>query len=406
MKPQSGIGKEDVELVERIVGITEELTDIVAMSQKRKKPKLSINIQDSLKDSHRKFGANVPVNIYSIFRTLVLNGLVSNRLSFSAYVLGKNIGLSTGVKNVKKLKTTAARFGIKNTKFAKFDRDDIVIIAYGSATSSGIKEGNHAICFFEAGLLSGLLEKLLGVRVNLEETKCIAKGNKYCQFELYKQKLDKPTPATLPLLPADVYSRENVKLLTTLASHAVSAIENVLTFEETRRRVVLDGLTEIYNYRYFNYRLMTELKRADRHKMPLSLIMLDIDNFKKYNDTHGHQAGDDILRKAARFLFNSVRDIDIPCRYGGDEFALILPQTDQNGAMVVAKRLTQQVKQTKIEPARELWVPISFSQGVTTYISKKEKTKPRNYHYLIKRADQALLQAKKKRRGGIVFLPS
>jgi diguanylate cyclase (GGDEF)-like protein len=105
--------------------------------------------------------------------------------------------------------------------------------------------------------------------------------------------------------------------------------------EDLRRISITDPLTELYNRRFFQDRLTEEIERAKRHSQSLSLIMLDIDNFKNYNDTHGHLAGDEALRIAATILENSVRNIDVVARYGGEEFAVVLPGCSSEEAEVV-----------------------------------------------------------------------
>lgn len=144
---------------------------------------------------------------------------------------------------------------------------------------------------------------------------------------------------------------------------------------------VRDGLTGLFNRRYFNELISSEVSRLKRSPMALSVLMLDIDNFKKYNDTQGHQAGDVLLKDAAKVFKNSVRPQDIICRYGGEEFIIILLQTDKMASKIVAERLRVQC---------ELYLPITVSIGIASI--------PEDAHEvgaLIEKADGALYQAKK-----------
>ncbi len=108
---------------------------------------------------------------------------------------------------------------------------------------------------------------------------------------------------------------------------------------EMSQRAVTDGLTGLYNHTYFHQRLDDELSRSDRYHRPLSLLMLDLDGFKSYNDTFGHPRGDLILAEVARVIIASVRKVDVPCRYGGEEFAVIMPETDSHAALAAAERV-------------------------------------------------------------------
>jgi diguanylate cyclase (GGDEF)-like protein len=156
----------------------------------------------------------------------------------------------------------------------------------------------------------------------------------------------------------------------------------------------IDGLTELFNYTFFQQLLKTEVERAQRYGHQLSLLMIDIDNFKGYNDAYGHPAGDDALRRLARVMSRAVRGCDFIARYGGDEFAVVLPETDQSEAKTIGERLRSLVAKTKFDGTQGgTESTITVSAGLATY-PKDAQTK----EDLIKRADQALYQAKSKNR--------
>lgn len=144
--------------------------------------------------------------------------------------------------------------------------------------------------------------------------------------------------------------------------------------------VVLDGLTGLYNRRYFNELMTLEFSKLNRGQDVLSLIMIDIDNFKKYNDTNGHPAGDKLLKDAAQVFSSSVREIDSVCRYGGEEFAILLPQADKDEAALVAERLRAQVN---------LYLGSTISIGIASSPADAQDAQT-----LIDKADAALYQAK------------
>jgi len=159
----------------------------------------------------------------------------------------------------------------------------------------------------------------------------------------------------------------------------------------------IDGLTELYNYTFFQQLLNTEVERAGRYGHQLSLLMIDIDNFKGYNDAFGHPAGDEALRRLSRVMSRAVRGCDFIARYGGDEFVVVLPETDQSEARTIGERLRALVSKTKFGDSREgAGSQITVSVGLATY-PRDAQTK----EDLIKRADQALYQAKSKNRNNL-----
>jgi diguanylate cyclase (GGDEF)-like protein len=158
--------------------------------------------------------------------------------------------------------------------------------------------------------------------------------------------------------------------------------------EQLREASNRDGLTKLFNRRYIEETLEKEFNRARRYQGKLSAILTDIDFFKKVNDTHGHLAGDDVLRAVAQRLEACLRNTDIVGRYGGEEFLIILPETDLAGATILAERLRQAIKATPIE-VEEVSLPVTISLGVTELRSKTA-----GYAQLIAEADVGLYQSK------------
>lgn len=113
-------------------------------------------------------------------------------------------------------------------------------------------------------------------------------------------------------------------------------------------RANIDGVTEIFNHRYFQERLSSEIERASRYGRELSLLMLDLDNFKIFNDTWGHQEGDRLLKWFAQLCANNIRNIDVLARYGGEEFVIVLPETSGKEAMEIAERIRRATQQQSI----------------------------------------------------------
>ena len=140
-----------------------------------------------------------------------------------------------------------------------------------------------------------------------------------------------------------VLNRENAVPISSLASEAGHALEVVSLYDNMKIMAVTDGLTGLYNHREFYQSLRRELERARRYRHTLSLLMIDVDDFKRFNDRHGHPAGDFALRNIANLLRKCARTSDILARYGGEEFAVILPESTPAGALMVAERIKLEV---------------------------------------------------------------
>jgi diguanylate cyclase (GGDEF)-like protein len=144
------------------------------------------------------------------------------------------------------------------------------------------------------------------------------------------------------------FTREEGELLEYLAGQAVVSIENASLHETVERQAITDDLTGLANMRAFNSILDRELERSRRFDSPLGLVMLDIDDFKRVNDTYGHQQGDEVLAQVAGVLRALSRDLDAPARYGGEELAVVLPQTDVEGAALLAERMREAVEALQV----------------------------------------------------------
>ena len=186
--------------------------------------------------------------------------------------------------------------------------------------------------------------------------------------------------------------RRIVDMVERFASHTALALENALLLERVRETSVTDGLTGIANRRHFDTSLQRQIGRAARTREPASLLLLDIDHFKQLNDTQGHQAGDDVLRRLAQVLRDHARVNDIPARYGGEEFALILAGCGADDAVGIAERLRQTVSDT---------LGVTVTVGVATFpvhaVGEDD---------LVRAADLALYEGKHSGRNRVVQPPA
>jgi diguanylate cyclase (GGDEF)-like protein/PAS domain S-box-containing protein len=187
----------------------------------------------------------------------------------------------------------------------------------------------------------------------------------------------------------NAYDANQIRLVETVAQQTSIAMDNVKLFEKMQEMAITDSLTGLYNQRYFYMILNNEFERAKRYQTPLSLIVMDIDNFKTVNDEFGHLAGDDVLRSMSEICMKLLRQTDNMFRYGGEEFAIILPGTKQEEAFNVAERICSTIEQAVIK-TKNGSVKITVSIGVSEY--GENYSKPSEF---IESVDRTMYEAKK-----------
>ena len=202
-------------------------------------------------------------------------------------------------------------------------------------------------------------------------------------------------------MSGEIFSKEDLQLLVSIGAYASVAIERSRFYqktEELKKISITDSLTGLLNRRYFQERMSEEIERSRRHHLPLSLIMLDVDDFKRVNDSLGHLIGDEVLKATARCLRNSIRTIDVAARYGGEEFTVILPQTSKADAQTIAERICAEVYRLDLPFIKsDHKLVLSASLGLATYPEDAETLED-----LIRNADIALYAAKSQGKNRVV----
>jgi len=182
-----------------------------------------------------------------------------------------------------------------------------------------------------------------------------------------------------------------------LATQLAMEIKQAILYEEVERRSLIDGLTGIYLRRYFLERTGEEMKRSERMKLNFSILMLDIDRFKVCNDTYGHMVGDVVLKAIAQTIKDNIRELDLVARFGGEEFAVLLPDTGERGALHVSERIRSAVEAKRINAYDET-VKITISTGISIYPDHGADVAE-----LIQKADKALYASKQSGRNSVTL---
>lgn len=243
--------------------------------------------------------------------------------------------------------------------------------------------------------------------------------NRERRLPIFSPELDIPEAESVLCLPLRVQDRtagalvlmsrrpefftdHEVQVFDVFANQLAAGLQNARLLRDAEDLAITDGLTGLKNHRYFQEALALELKRAERHHAPLALIMADIDFFKRVNDTYGHRTGDGVLRRIADILARSIREVDHACRYGGEEFALVLVHTPFQGAERTAERIRKAVAGSIFTTVEEgegkgREIRVTVSAGIAAF--PEHGSTP---SLLIERADQALYKAKRSGRNRVV----
>jgi diguanylate cyclase (GGDEF)-like protein len=201
----------------------------------------------------------------------------------------------------------------------------------------------------------------------------------------------------LKRLEKQAFSSQEIETIRQIVTQIAVMLDKAIIYKKARELAFTDELTGIFNRRYFNQRYSRELGRAKRYKRTLSILMIDIDHFKRFNDTMGHLVGDDVLRKMARVFESNLRKADILCRYGGEEFVVILPEISLKQAIHVGEKLRKTTESSRFIGEKKVGKEITISVGVASYPENNS-----DLEEILSKADKALYEAKQKGRNRVV----
>jgi diguanylate cyclase (GGDEF)-like protein len=194
-----------------------------------------------------------------------------------------------------------------------------------------------------------------------------------------------------------VFAEEDLRILSTVAEFSAIAIENARNFHKVQELTVLDDHTGLFNSRHMKRQLELEVVRATRFGHPVSLIFFDLDHFKLVNDSHGHQAGSRVLHEVGKLLLRTLRSTDVPVRYGGDEFVILMPETSKDQAIAAGRRIAGEIAREPFLPG-EKFGPLHLTASVGVAAFPDDAREP---EALLRQADEAMYRVKAERRGGV-----
>lgn len=247
----------------------------------------------------------------------------------------------------------------------------------------------------ETIILNEIIKSNILIKISNTSTDILLKNFKTDPLTIYSLPLvfNKELLGTLTIYidVNQIITEEGFNLLSTIANQLSISISNAINYAITQQSAITDKLTGLHNKAYFDDVIKKEISRTTRLKKPISLILFDLDDFKQYNDSYGHLKGDDLLRKIGWILRNTVRNADSNFRYGGEEFIVLLPETDQKEAFRVAERLRVNVENENFERK------VTISTGLVTCMNPNLTAKE-----ILNEADKALYKAKRSGKNRVV----
>jgi len=253
---------------------------------------------------------------------------------------------------------------------------------------------------FEKDMKGGTNIVVTNPEVNGEGEESLKEYNSMLIAPLYRGTASIGYILILSALGKSGYNLRDIKNASFINEHISSAFDNAIKYSEAKEMAFIDSLTGLYNSKYLEAALDRELKRADRLMSPVTVLFMDLDNFKKINDTNDHLVGSRVLVEVGKILLKCVREVDTVIRYGGDEYVVILVDADYGVAMRVADRIRASIEQEHFIAEESLDIRITASLGVATYpIHTRDKKE------LLKIADKAMYRAKDLSRNVVYLAP-
>jgi diguanylate cyclase (GGDEF)-like protein len=302
----------------------------------------------------------VPLSLFRLVQFSVLPRVLGSSSSAVVYLAAKDFSRDLELASIQALKVWFRGMDLGEVE-VELDEEKVLVKLSHCLTCHHLPAVGAPLCALEHGFIDGVLERITGREVVSKETLCCGLGDTVCQFEAYAS-----DSGSYLFLEEGTHPDDQRRLLATLAEQSDVAVENLRLVRERRAQETHDPLTDLLNYRHLREHAALELVRAERYGRHVTFVMIDLDGFAMVNETAGREAGDEVLRQWARTLEAQVRRCDLVCRYGADEFLLVLPETAEREAATALQRLQASVSGVTFE-AGDRQFTLTASAGVASY---------------------------------------
>ncbi len=333
------------------------LRSVIALttSEERREWPSAVEVLSSTTDD-----AVAPVSLVRLLQFSILPEILGESAGPALYLAAKRASRHLDVTSLQGLKDWFARLRLGDLE-VEVDEERVLVKLHRCMSCENMPATGTAVCDVERGLIDGVLEQITGTEVHTKETMCWGLGDTVCQFEGYTGR------------HVGYLYRENGfnpdlqrRLLAQIGDQADVALDNLRLVQDKRAHETHDPLTGLLNFRQLRERAAFELARAERHGRTVAFVLIDLDDFSAVNETMGEEVGDEVLRHWAAALTAQVRGCDLVCRYGADEFLLMLPETADQEAGAALTRVLGTMEELAIE-ADDRSITLTATAGVASY---------------------------------------
>ena len=290
--------------------------------------------------------AVAPASLVRLLQFAILPEILGESAGPAIYLASKRTSRDLGITSIQGLKDWFSQMRLGDLE-VELDEERVLVKLSRCLSCQHLKPTGTPVCDVERGIIDGVLEGITGTEVLTKETMCWGLGDTVCQFEGYAG----PQAVGYLYHENGFHPDEQRRLLSQLADQADVALDNLRLLHERREHETHDPLTGLLNFRQLRERAVFELARAERHGRQVAFVMIDLDDFTAVNETAGREAGDEVLRHWAAALTAQLRSCDIVCRYGADEFLVMLPETADQEAGAVLARVLGAMRELAVETA-------------------------------------------------------